>query len=72
MTTVTASNVVLSNQEYNVVGTRPIRQDGAEKVRRGNGTAGAGAEANRVVANRVVVNRVGVIAKGCAKIRQHY
>ena len=26
------SNIVLSNQEFNVVGTRPIRQDGAEKV----------------------------------------
>jgi xanthine dehydrogenase molybdenum-binding subunit len=25
-------NIVLSNQEYNVVGKRPIRQDGAEKV----------------------------------------
>ena len=32
MATITGSNVVLSNQEYNVVGTRPIRQDGAEKV----------------------------------------
>ncbi|MCE2463423.1 MAG: xanthine dehydrogenase family protein molybdopterin-binding subunit, partial [Dehalococcoidia bacterium] len=27
-----ASNVVLSNQEYNVVGTRPIRHDGTDKV----------------------------------------
>ncbi|MEE8466736.1 MAG: xanthine dehydrogenase family protein molybdopterin-binding subunit [Dehalococcoidia bacterium] len=26
------SNIVLSNQEFKVVGTRPIRQDGAEKV----------------------------------------
>ena len=26
------SNIVLSNQEFNVVGTRPIRHDGAEKV----------------------------------------
>ena len=25
-------NIVLSNQEYNVVGTRPIRHDGADKV----------------------------------------
>jgi len=28
----TGSNIVLSTQEYNVIGTRPIRQDGAEKV----------------------------------------
>ncbi len=27
-----ASNIVLSNQEYNVVGTRPIRHDGTDKV----------------------------------------
>ena len=27
-----ASNVVLSNQDYRVVGTRPIRHDGADKV----------------------------------------
>ena len=27
-----ASNVVLSTQEFNVVGTRPIRHDGIEKV----------------------------------------
>ena len=27
-----ASNIVLSNQEFNVVGTRPIRHDGMEKV----------------------------------------
>ena len=27
-----ASNIVLSNQEYKVVGTRPIRHDGMEKV----------------------------------------
>jgi len=26
------SNIVLSNEEFNVVGTRPIRHDGAEKV----------------------------------------
>ena len=26
------SNVVLSTQEFNVVGTRPIRHDGADKV----------------------------------------
>jgi len=26
------SNIVLSNQEFNVIGTRPVRQDGAEKV----------------------------------------
>ncbi len=25
-------NIVLSNQEYNVVGTRPVRPDGADKV----------------------------------------
>ena len=25
-------NIVLSNQEFNVVGTRPIRHDGADKV----------------------------------------
>jgi CO/xanthine dehydrogenase Mo-binding subunit len=25
-------NIVLSNKEYKVVGTRPIRPDGAEKV----------------------------------------
>ena len=27
-----ASNIVLSNQEFNVVGTRPIRHDGIDKV----------------------------------------
>ena len=27
-----ASNIVLSNQEFNVVGTRPIRHDGVDKV----------------------------------------
>ena len=32
MVTTSESNIVLSNQEFNVVGTRPIRQDGAEKV----------------------------------------
>ncbi len=32
MATISGSNVVLSNQEFNVVGTRPIRQDGSEKV----------------------------------------
>jgi len=26
------SNIVLSNQEFNVVGGRPIRHDGADKV----------------------------------------
>ena len=25
-------NIVLSNQEYNVVGTRPVRHDGPDKV----------------------------------------
>jgi CO/xanthine dehydrogenase Mo-binding subunit len=34
------SNIVLSSQEYNVVGKRPIRQDGAEKVT-GQATYGA-------------------------------
>ena len=43
MTTITGSNVVLSTQEYNVVGTRPIRQDGAEKV---TGRARYGADIN--------------------------
>ncbi len=43
MTTITGSNVVLSNQEFNVVGTRPIRQDGAEKV---TGRARYGADIN--------------------------
>jgi len=33
-------NIVLSNKEYNVVGTRPIRHDGAEKVT-GRATYGA-------------------------------
>jgi CO/xanthine dehydrogenase Mo-binding subunit len=32
MVTKSDSNIVLSNQEFNVVGTRPIRHDGAEKV----------------------------------------
>ena len=27
-----ASNIVISTQEFNVVGTRPIRHDGADKV----------------------------------------
>ena len=27
-----ASNIVLSTQNYDVVGTRPIRHDGADKV----------------------------------------
>ena len=27
-----ASNVVLSTQDYNVIGTRPIRHDGTDKV----------------------------------------
>ena len=26
------TNIVLSNTNYNVVGTRPIRHDGADKV----------------------------------------
>ena len=26
------SNIVLSNTEYNVVGTRPVRPDGTDKV----------------------------------------
>ena len=43
MATITGSNVVLSNQEFNVVGTRPIRQDGAEKV---TGRARYGADIN--------------------------
>jgi xanthine dehydrogenase molybdenum-binding subunit len=34
-------NIVLSNKEYNVVGTRPIRHDGAEKV---TGRAAYGAD----------------------------
>src|SRR5687767_13058968 len=34
------SNIVLSSQEYNVVGKRPIRHDGAEKVT-GQATYGA-------------------------------
>ncbi len=34
-------NIVLSSKEYNVVGTRPIRHDGAEKV---TGRAGYGAD----------------------------
>ena len=34
-------NIVLSNKEYKVIGTRPIRQDGAEKV---TGRAGYGAD----------------------------
>ena len=38
-----ASNVVLSTQEYNVVGTRPIRHDGMEKV---TGRARYGADIN--------------------------
>ena len=43
MATITGSNVVLSNEEFNVVGTRPIRQDGAEKV---TGRARYGADVN--------------------------
>jgi CO/xanthine dehydrogenase Mo-binding subunit len=34
-------NIVLSNKEYNVVGTRPIRHDGADKV---TGRAAYGAD----------------------------
>ena len=37
------SNIVLSNQEYNVVGTRPIRHDGTDKV---TGRAQYGADIN--------------------------
>ena len=36
-------NIVLSNEEFNVVGTRPIRPDGAEKV---TGRARYGADQN--------------------------
>ena len=43
MATISGSNVVLSNQEFNVVGSRPIRQDGAEKV---TGRARYGADIN--------------------------
>ena len=32
MTTTYEPNVVLSTKEYDVVGTRPIRHDGADKV----------------------------------------
>ena len=38
-----ASNIVLSTQEYNVVGTRPIRHDGTDKV---TGRAQYGADIN--------------------------
>ena len=38
-----ASNIVLSTQEYNVVGTRPIRHDGTDKV---TGRAQFGADIN--------------------------
>ena len=38
-----ASNIVLSNTEFNVVGTRPIRHDGADKV---TGRAKYGADFN--------------------------
>ena len=38
-----ASNVVLSTQEYRVVGTRPIRHDGTDKV---TGRAQYGADIN--------------------------
>ena len=37
------SNVVLSTQEYNVVGSRPIRHDGTDKV---TGRAQYGADIN--------------------------
>ena len=36
-------NIVLSNKEYNVVGTRPIRHDGLDKV---TGRARYGADIN--------------------------
>ena len=36
-------NIVLSNEEFNVVGTRPVRPDGAEKV---TGRARYGADQN--------------------------
>ena len=32
MVTNSEPNIVLSNQEFNVVGSRPIRHDGADKV----------------------------------------
>ena len=37
------SNMVLSNQEFSVVGTRPIRHDGIDKV---TGRAQYGADIN--------------------------
>ena len=37
------SNIVLSNQEFSVVGTRPIRHDGTDKV---TGRAQYGADIN--------------------------
>ena len=43
MATITGSNVVLSTQEYNVIGSRPVRHDGAEKV---TGRARYGADIN--------------------------
>ena len=43
MATITGSNVVLSTQEYNVIGSRPVRHDGAEKV---TGRARYGADVN--------------------------
>ena len=39
-------NIVLSNKEYNVVGTRPIRHDGAEKV---TGRAAYGADVGALI-----------------------
>ncbi len=43
MATTTGPNMVLSTQEYEVVGTRPVRHDGAEKV---TGRARYGADIN--------------------------
>ena len=43
MATITGSNVVLSTREYNVIGSRPVRHDGAEKV---TGRARYGADIN--------------------------
>ena len=43
MATTTGPNIVLSTQEYEVIGSRPIRHDGAEKV---TGRARYGADMN--------------------------
>ena len=42
-TTTYEHNVIISEKEYNVVGTRPIRHDGADKV---TGRAVYGADVN--------------------------